>query len=342
VTCIENFANEIFYEIFDYLDGCEIYQSFSNINHRFEHILSSSALRLKINLSPFLDIDIQHDYMRIISEQKKQILSLRLMYTLMPFDSSFTRLESLIIIDLNSDDLIQHLLVLILLPRLQSLILCIGYHFKDFRDMYRLIFNLPVLKYMKFSSEVYEPLIPLSIATNDQFSTIEYLIIDHSCSLKDLISIVSYTSRLSRLTCRELTRSIENVVQGTTIHLPDLTYISISECYAIFDLFESFLKRIICPLQILRIHTYWDANYLDANRWKRLFIDYMPYFEEFWLQHHEYIDDDFQITQFHTLITNQFHSSFWNTQHYISELAIDINDWSWSEIIYSIHPYRYP
>ena len=36
---IENFSNEIFYEIFDYLDGYDIYKAFSNLNNRFENLL---------------------------------------------------------------------------------------------------------------------------------------------------------------------------------------------------------------------------------------------------------------------------------------------------------------
>ena len=35
-TSIENFSNEIFYEIFDYLDGCRLYQAFANLNFRFQ------------------------------------------------------------------------------------------------------------------------------------------------------------------------------------------------------------------------------------------------------------------------------------------------------------------
>jgi hypothetical protein len=343
ITYIEDISNEIFYEIFDYLDGCEIYQSFSNLNHRFQHILSSSALQFKINISSFLDIDIPYNCMKIISQQRHQIISLRLMYnrflTLMNFDSSFSRLESLTLIGIKSDDLFQHLSVLSLLPRLISLILCVGRNLKVFHDMYSLIFNLPILKYIKISSEAYEPFIPLPIATNNQFSSIEYLIINHSCSLNDLISILSYTHRLNHLTCRELIRSNENITQKATINLPNLTYISILECYLIFDILEPFIKKISSQLQVLRINTYWYASYLDANRWERLISEYMPYLREFSLQHHEFIDDDFEITENHKRI-NQFISSFWISHQYIFELAIDVNDWSWSEIIYSIHPYR--
>ncbi len=64
---------------------------------------------------------------------------------------------------------------------LSSLTVCVGYNFQDFRDIYSFIFHLPVLKYIKLSSEAYEPFIPLSMAPGNQFSSIEYLIINHSC-----------------------------------------------------------------------------------------------------------------------------------------------------------------
>ena len=47
-TFIENLPNETFYELFDYLDGCEIYQAFSNLNHRFEQLINCSSLFIQI------------------------------------------------------------------------------------------------------------------------------------------------------------------------------------------------------------------------------------------------------------------------------------------------------
>ncbi|CAF4272690.1 unnamed protein product [Adineta steineri] len=35
ITYIENLANELFHEIFDYFDGCELYNTFSNLNIHF-------------------------------------------------------------------------------------------------------------------------------------------------------------------------------------------------------------------------------------------------------------------------------------------------------------------
>jgi hypothetical protein len=48
MTSIENLSNEFFYEIFDYLDGCDIYEGFSNLNSRFQRLFNSSSLLFKI------------------------------------------------------------------------------------------------------------------------------------------------------------------------------------------------------------------------------------------------------------------------------------------------------
>jgi hypothetical protein len=310
-------------------------------------MLSSPVLRLKINLLPFLDNDIQHGCMNIISQQRHKIISLRLMDTsnidrffgLITFNSSFSRLESLVFIGIKPNYLFRRLKVLTTLPRLFSLALGIGYNLEGFSFMYRLIFKFPVLKHITISSDAYEPFIPLRIATKYQFSTVEYLTINHSCSLNDLVRILSYTPRLKRLTCKELIRSNENIAREIILNLSNLTHIRISECYVIFDKLETFIKQISSQLQVLRINTYWDVTYLDADRWEQLISEYIPQLQEFYLQHHEFTDDDFEVTEYHTLM-DQFNSQFWITRRHIFELAIDVNDWSWSEIIYSIHPYR--
>ncbi len=52
ITCIKNLSNECFYEIFDYLDGCQIYEAFSNLNYRFQQLLNSSSLLFNIKCNP--------------------------------------------------------------------------------------------------------------------------------------------------------------------------------------------------------------------------------------------------------------------------------------------------
>ena len=50
MACIENLLDEIFHEIFNYLDGCHIYKVFSNFNHHFEQLLNFSLLLYKIDI----------------------------------------------------------------------------------------------------------------------------------------------------------------------------------------------------------------------------------------------------------------------------------------------------
>ncbi|CAF2867417.1 unnamed protein product [Rotaria sp. Silwood2] len=103
ITSIENLSNEFFYEIFDYLDGCEIYQTFSNLNHRFQQLLNSSSLRFKINFHHSTSIEIfMNNYKQIILLNKDQIFSIHLslsthnnqIISSLNIDSSFNRLES--------------------------------------------------------------------------------------------------------------------------------------------------------------------------------------------------------------------------------------------------------
>ncbi|CAF4907485.1 unnamed protein product, partial [Rotaria sp. Silwood2] len=45
---LENLSNELFYEIFDYLDSCDLYKAFSNLNIRFLNLIFRSSFPLKI------------------------------------------------------------------------------------------------------------------------------------------------------------------------------------------------------------------------------------------------------------------------------------------------------
>jgi len=79
ISSIENLPNETFYEIFDYFDACEIYHSFSNLNHRFHQFINSSSLLFKIRLGDSGSDEIFMDnYQQILLLNKDQILSIHL------------------------------------------------------------------------------------------------------------------------------------------------------------------------------------------------------------------------------------------------------------------------
>ncbi len=58
ISSIENLSNELFYEIFDYLDGIDIYEAFSNLNYRFQQLLTSSSILFKIDLNDITSEEI--------------------------------------------------------------------------------------------------------------------------------------------------------------------------------------------------------------------------------------------------------------------------------------------
>jgi hypothetical protein len=121
-----------------------------------------------------------------------------------PVDSTFSRLESLTLTGIQSDELVLLLVGFIYLPRLFFLTICLDQHSYDLSIIYQLIFKLPNLKYNKLSSNVLRTNLSALINTHAQFSSIERLIIDHSCTLNDLAIILSYTPRLSCLICEKL------------------------------------------------------------------------------------------------------------------------------------------
>jgi hypothetical protein len=123
ITCIENFSNEIFYEIFDYLDGCEIYDAFLNLNHRFKQLINSSSLQLKVNFDLPSDRPYENIYKHLLNFNQHQILSINLstinddiiIFTTCSINSLFDRLESLTIHTMEPE------LVISLLVNLNSL-----------------------------------------------------------------------------------------------------------------------------------------------------------------------------------------------------------------------------
>ena len=50
ISYLESLSNEIFYEIFEYLDGCDLIQAFSQLNQRFEDLIQHPSLPLISNL----------------------------------------------------------------------------------------------------------------------------------------------------------------------------------------------------------------------------------------------------------------------------------------------------
>jgi hypothetical protein len=342
---LEDLSNELFYEIFDYLDGCNVHSAFSNLNIRFQNLIACSSLPFRINLGSKSNSILEHHCRHVIIPNRHRILSFHLgdellideFFKYCTIDSLFYRLESIVLSEVTTDKLLMILFYLNSLPRLFSLsILMTEDDYYDLGDIYRLIFSLPTLKYNKLSLLGCELLnIVVPIAINEKFSTIEYLVIDYPCTLKQLTNLLCHTPRISRLTCERLGESEENVNKDVPITLSYLTHISIGECDVEFDEFEVFIRKISSQLQVLHISIAWNTAYLDASRWEQLIKKYMPHLNKFYFNYDQYIDDDFNINPGYTFI-NQFTSPFWLERKWFCELKVDCAD-----MTLSIYPYRY-
>ncbi|CAF0919759.1 unnamed protein product [Rotaria sordida] len=262
ITLIENLSNDFFFEIFEYLDGCEIYQAFSNLNYHFQQLINSLFLLLKFNFYRLTSDNVYtNTYKQLLFNNKHQILSFHITLPLekddflssFSIDSSFDHLESLIIIDISENVLLSLLANLYSLPRLFSLTIDTQHRINDLSDVYRLIFTLPKLKYIKCSSEIYVTCDLLPMTTNEQFSNIEYFIIEHPFAFNELCTFISYLPQLRHLTFSGLIDEDININVIKSITLSNLTrlYIKIDEIPA--DKLEIFINKLNAKLKILSL-----------------------------------------------------------------------------------------
>ena len=148
-----------------------------------------------------MKIKLHHSTSReFLAFHRHNILSIHL--STFNIDLPFIHLESLVLDSIEPEILHSFISKLIDLPRLFSLTIKTWYTRKNFNDIYQFIFQLPKLRYLKFSaikSTNSKITVPVFIPSNHQSNSIEHLVIDHPCTVKNLFAIVSHTSQLSRL-----------------------------------------------------------------------------------------------------------------------------------------------
>jgi hypothetical protein len=343
MTSIEDISNELFHEIFDYLDGCEIFLAFSNLNQRFHRLLNSSSLPLKIRFN-VTTVELYNDVCRevvLFNKQQISAIQLAMLPHVRPFlssliiDSSFNRLEALNIQQILPDLLKPLLIKLASLPRLSLLTIYTWNRFKNLNEIYRLIFALPMLKYYEFALITDDCPVTLPMAKKKQFNNIEHLEMVHSCTFNEIARIVSYTPYLNHL-------GIYHTIQHDSINgmslpmkLSKLTHLSIHGVLIPFDQLEMFIKHIHCQLKVLHFITQSeDFTYLNADRWERFISENLPQLEEFKFQYYKETIDRNKSSIFKR--QNQFTSPFWIARKWV--LSVQVNR---KQIIYSIRPYKY-
>ncbi|CAF1502734.1 unnamed protein product [Rotaria sordida] len=340
ITFIENLSNEIFYEIFDYLDGYEIYNTFSNLNHHFQQLLDSPSLILKIKLdNSTYNESSMNNYQQYLLRNKHKIFSIEFELSFeknnhlswFTFDLSLSRLESIYIGSNQSDILISLLINLADLPRLLSLTIRPLNILEYLNDIYRLIFALPVLKSFIFFLDRYVT-ISLPMAINQQLSTIEHLVTYQYCSVNELFIILSYIPQIRCLKIGnnlDIDTSIQTILPITLSNLVD---ISITMDDAKFDEFELFIRKIHAKLKILRVTIQSEhIDFLNAHQWEQLIFKSLPQLEEFYFRYIESFAEEYKYPG----VSDQFITSFWIERQWTFEIKIDNES-----IDYIVRPYR--
>jgi len=107
-------------------------------------------------------------------------------------------------------------------------------------EIYQKILALPVLKYYKCSITSSTASAFLPIATDKQFSSIEYLVISHFCNFEQLAAIIFYTPKILRLSFTYHDLEDNKIILPMT--LINLTHLSLSLLEMKFDEFELICK----------------------------------------------------------------------------------------------------
>jgi hypothetical protein len=348
MTKFEDLPNEVLYEILDYLDTCHAFEAFFYLNTRFQYLLINCPLFLKIDLScisksRFEDCCtyiIQRNIHRILSLRFSNPLILDLFFSLFTLNSSFIQLESIIFTQINFEKLEPILVNFSLLPRLYSLTINNNIEVCDSSKIYRLIFDLPVLKSCIISPKFYGGSLSLNIA-KESTSSIEYLSINRHCSLNQFLTLLSYTPKLRRLSNLSISETPNTNLSYLSMISPKLSHISLKLWRMSFESFKCFSSKLFFHLEVLNICTRADDYYLIAERWEQLIINSIPNLRIFDFQHYWEPVDDSNTEQctYHRLI-DRFTSPFWiNRQWFFAHQHFSrrgIRD----AVFYSTHPYR--
>ncbi len=197
-TRFEDISNELIYEIFEFLDFHHAFESFYDLNIRFQNLFVYSNFPIKINISSTSKSTLQRYLKHIVIPYTYRITSLRLVnpfvadmiLLLSPIMLNLTQLQALSLNNIESDYVEAVVDRLTFLPFLSSLVIISTDSIRNQNDIYQKIFRLPVLKYCKIliQSSRYPTAIP--IATNE-FSPIEYLIINNKVAIDKLSNLFS-------------------------------------------------------------------------------------------------------------------------------------------------------
>lgn len=346
---MEDLCNELFYEIFTYLDVYHIYKSFYGLNQRLESLLTNSTVPLTINLSLISKSAFQYYHRQILMPNKHRMTTLRLSHVFIPdlifspvrTASDFARLETFIFDHGKSKYLPNILHHLSSLLHLTSIVIIPIDHISKSEELYRAIFRLPVLKYCKISLGARSKLSSPPLISNVT-SSIEHLVLDDHFDLHQLDVIFSCVPHLRRLSVQSLSQSNLNLPGNLFASTIDnLREFSVDRMSIPFHQFEQISNSLFTQLEVLHLSINNDREYLDAKQWERVISFGMPKLRIFDFQHSAQIDTDMELNQtLYDSLVEQFSSLFWMKRKWLFAYQRTVGLYRNQVFFYSTNPYR--
>ena len=322
---MESLANELFLDLFEYLDGLDLLRAFHGLNTRLDHLLfyHFRAYRFDLrSISKDAFTAICRDYLPLLLDgvvaltlcDDNETPNLPQLFLTHHFTlDQFIRLQSLCFDSIQSDDLLGQIIVQCrTLPNLTRLKLtgdARKRHKFDATDLVNNVWSLPQLRYCSINiySSSREWLKKISIVSR----TIEWLSIKNFiCKVRDLAHLLQHTPHLDHL----CTTIIDNPDDGsispisTSIRSLKLTLESSSKVVLV-QMFQLMPSLVSLTLRAV-------GFYLSGRRWKKLLRNYLPHLKDFRLRmyfeyrHSQDIDD-----QLNELIKT-YRTPFWIREHH--------------------------
>jgi hypothetical protein len=164
------------------------------------------------------------------------------------------------------------------------------------------------------------------MATRNESSSIEHLIINHPFTFMELSAITSYTPHLRRLNIINESKMKSNSKMFSPINLSNVTYISLLMSDIKFEKFEKFISKISSKLKYLSLDGLSnDKTYLNAKRLEQLILQYFPQLEKFHLEYNIWFVND-STSEMYIDKLNEFFSSFWIERQWMINAEIDSGD----------------
>ena len=348
----ENLSNEIIYDIFEYLNSHHVYESFFNLNQRFQNLLIRSNLPIRIHISSITKPTF-HNYIndlikphlnRVESIQFSNSFAAGMSTDLLLIMNNFIQLKTLIIHDILSVDIDRLLDAISYLPHLTSLTIASVDEIKQSIEFYQKIFHLPALKYFETKIEItkFDEWLPFA---TDRFSSIETLILHNEIEFDEIDNLLSYVPKLRHLSLNKFKMSYRKRGQQRASTLIHLTSVCCRMNGIEFDDFKLLIHDYFTQISRLTFSNECFSNYfsqyLNADEWEQLISTTLPnlrifnfeqQFRIWFAQIDQHIIDNY---------VKKFNSIFWSSRQWFFNCCYFSTSFGELAYLYSANPYRH-